>query len=159
MYIVSWDRILGPNPYKSLKSLRKSLIHNHLYSFPWDLYFFKLTQPLTVSTVQLLYTEKDKGGKPDRNHIQFPLEFHTETSSMSTLKIMPWNLNEIVRSGIRLLHIEHVRIDWFQQTENLSQGRPMVVKILFMEACHVLASHICKTIGWNVVVLWYVIGQ
>ena len=30
----------------------------------WDLYFFKLTQPLTVSTVLLLYTVKEKGGKP-----------------------------------------------------------------------------------------------
>jgi len=40
-------------------------IHSHLYSFA---YFFKPTQPLTVFTVQLLYTVKEKGGKPDRNH-------------------------------------------------------------------------------------------
>jgi hypothetical protein len=34
---------------------------------PGDFYFFKLTQPLKVSTVQLLYTVKEKGGKPDKN--------------------------------------------------------------------------------------------
>ncbi len=33
-----------------------------------DLHFFKFTQPLTVSKVQLLYSVKEKGGKPDRNH-------------------------------------------------------------------------------------------
>jgi hypothetical protein len=33
-------------------------------SLPLDFYFFKLKQPLTVSTVQLLYNVKEKGGKP-----------------------------------------------------------------------------------------------
>jgi hypothetical protein len=41
-------------------------------ALPWDLYFFKLTQPLTVFTVQLLYTEKEKGGKPDRKPYPLP---------------------------------------------------------------------------------------
>ncbi len=36
-------------------------------SFPWDFYFVKLTQPLTVSTVQLLCTVKEKGGKSEKN--------------------------------------------------------------------------------------------
>jgi hypothetical protein len=36
---------------------------------PWDFYFFKLTQPLTVSTVHLLYILKEKWGKPDRKII------------------------------------------------------------------------------------------
>jgi hypothetical protein len=35
-------------------------------ALPLDFYFFKLMQPLTVSTVQLLYTVKEKEGKPDR---------------------------------------------------------------------------------------------
>jgi hypothetical protein len=35
-------------------------------ALPCDFYFFKHTQPLTVSTVQLLYTIKEKGGKPNR---------------------------------------------------------------------------------------------
>jgi hypothetical protein len=41
---------------------------------PWYFYFFKLTQPLTVSTVQLqlLYTVKEKGGKPDRKPYPLP---------------------------------------------------------------------------------------
>ncbi len=41
-------------------------------ALPWDVYFFKITEPLTVSTVQLLYTRKDKGGKSDRKPYPFP---------------------------------------------------------------------------------------
>ncbi len=37
------------------------VIHSHLYSFALYLYFFILTQPLTVSG-------KEDEGKPDRNH-------------------------------------------------------------------------------------------
>jgi hypothetical protein len=44
------------------------VIHSHLYSFAWDLYFFKLTQPLTVSV-------KEKGGKLDRKPYPLPLWF------------------------------------------------------------------------------------
>jgi hypothetical protein len=58
-------------------------------------FLFKLTQPLTVSTVQLLYTANEKGGKPDKkNHTPFHM-VHIETSSLKTLKIIPRNLNEI----------------------------------------------------------------
>ncbi len=36
-------------------------------ALPWDFYFFKLTQPLTVSAVRYCtYTLQDKGGKSDR---------------------------------------------------------------------------------------------
>jgi hypothetical protein len=49
-------------------------IHSHpSIAWPWDSNFFKLTQPLTVSTIQLLYTVKEKGGKPDRK--PYPLPF------------------------------------------------------------------------------------
>ncbi len=34
------------------------VIHSHYTALPWGFCFFKLTQPLTVSTVQLLYTVK-----------------------------------------------------------------------------------------------------
>jgi hypothetical protein len=49
-----------------------------------------------------MYTVKEKGGNPERkpeNHTPFPMfqEIRTETSSLRTLKIMPRNLNEIVR--------------------------------------------------------------
>ncbi len=46
-------------------------IHSHLYSFAWDFYFFKLTQPLTVSVK-----------RKEENMV----EIHTETSSLRTLK-------------------------------------------------------------------------
>ncbi len=59
-------------------------------ALPWDFYFFKLTQPLTVSTVQFLYTIKEKGGTPDRKPYHL-----SETSSLRTLKIMSRNLNAI----------------------------------------------------------------
>jgi hypothetical protein len=67
-------------------------------AMPSDFCFFKITQPLTVSTVQ--HPVKEKGGKPDRNPHPLPYEIqiHTETSSLRTLKIMLRNLNEIVRS-------------------------------------------------------------
>jgi hypothetical protein len=50
------------------KVLRNFLlvIHNHLYTaLPWDFYFFKLMQPLTVSV-------KEKGGKPDTKLYPLP---------------------------------------------------------------------------------------
>jgi hypothetical protein len=69
-------------------------IHSHLYSFALRFLFFKLTQPLMISIVQLLYTVKEKGGKPDRK----PYPLHTKTSSLRTLKITPKNLNKTVSS-------------------------------------------------------------
>jgi hypothetical protein len=48
------------------KVLRVFFLAIHLYSFALRFLFFKLTQPLTVSPVQLLVTVKEKGGKPDR---------------------------------------------------------------------------------------------
>ncbi len=41
-------------------------------ALPWDFYFFKLTQPLTVSRVQFLCTVKKKGRKPDRKPDPLP---------------------------------------------------------------------------------------
>jgi hypothetical protein len=45
----------------------------------------------------LLYTVKEKGGKPDRKPHPFQ-KIHTETSSLKTLKIMPRNPKESGRS-------------------------------------------------------------
>jgi hypothetical protein len=75
-------------------------IHSPLCSFALRFYFLKLTQPLTVSTVQLLYTVKEKGGKPGRTlyPLSYGLRNPYRTSSLRTPKIMPRNLNEIVRS-------------------------------------------------------------
>ncbi len=41
-------------------------------ALPCNFYFFNLTQPLTISTVRLLYIVQEKGGKPDRNHKPLP---------------------------------------------------------------------------------------
>jgi hypothetical protein len=56
-------------------------IHSRLYSFALRFIFFKLTQPLTVSTVHLLYTLKEKRGRPNRKSYLLPmvLEIHSET--------------------------------------------------------------------------------
>jgi hypothetical protein len=79
------------------KALRVFLlaIHSHIYS-----YFFKLTQPLTLSC-STLSRRKEENLK--ENHTPFPMEIHTETSSLGALKIMLRNLNEIVCSWILLL--------------------------------------------------------
>jgi hypothetical protein len=48
-----------------------------------------------------LYTLKEKGGKPDRKPDTLPCGLKKrkkENSTLKTLKIMPRNLNEIVRS-------------------------------------------------------------
>ncbi len=63
MHFLSRGRILGRNLDKSLSSLLLTVTSTTL---PWDFYFFKLTQPLTASSVYLLNTIKEKGGKPDR---------------------------------------------------------------------------------------------
>jgi hypothetical protein len=49
--------------------------------------------PLTVFV-------KEKGGKPGRKPYPLPysLKINTETSNLRTHKVMPRNLNEIVRS-------------------------------------------------------------
>ncbi len=61
----------------------------------------KSHKPLTVSTVQLLYTVKEKKGKPDRK--PYPLSYglgnpyRNLKSENSQDYCMPRNLNEIVR--------------------------------------------------------------
>jgi hypothetical protein len=95
--------ILGRNPDKSFKIFLLA-IHSHLNSFALRFCFFKLTQPLTVSTVHLLYTVKEKGEKPDRKPYFFPygLRIHTETSSLRTLKIMPSTKLYVHEFGFRI---------------------------------------------------------
>ena len=41
-------------------------IHSHLYSFALRLLFIHTHATSTVSSIQLVYTVKEKGGKPDR---------------------------------------------------------------------------------------------
>jgi hypothetical protein len=57
--------ILGRHPDKSLSSFPPCYSQS-LIALPWYFYFYKFTQPVTVSSsiVHLLYTVKEKGGKP-----------------------------------------------------------------------------------------------
>ncbi len=97
-----WGRILGQNPVKRVFLLA---IHSHLYTFVLRFPFLE-THATSSLTVQLLYTEKDKGGKPDRKpYALLPYGLRNPYRNLQflrTLKIMPRNLNEIVRSWIRL---------------------------------------------------------
>jgi hypothetical protein len=71
----SYVKVLGRNPDKSLKTFFPLFnIHIHLNSFALRLFFFKVTQPLIVSRVQLLYTVKEKEGKPDRKSYLLPYD-------------------------------------------------------------------------------------
>ncbi len=68
----------GQRPNSWRKSIQKSLEFSSLLftvtsALPWDFYFFKLTQSHTISRVQLRYTVKETGGKPDRK--PYPLSY------------------------------------------------------------------------------------
>ncbi len=54
---------------------------------------------LHISTVQLLYTVKEKGGKPDRKPNPLPYGLRNPYSNLRSenSQVMPRNLNEIVR--------------------------------------------------------------
>ncbi len=68
---------------------------------PWDLYFFKLTQPLTFSTVQLLCTVKEKGGKTDRK--SYPLHYGGLINK-SILKTQVWELSSLWPEIVQYVH-------------------------------------------------------
>ncbi len=64
----------------------------YMYSFAWDVHFFKLMHLLTVSV-------KEKGGNLIENHIPFAMvyEIHNRNLKSETLQIMLRNLNVIVQ--------------------------------------------------------------
>ncbi len=101
----SRGQILGRNPDKSRSSFPPCYSQS-LIALPWYFYFFKFTQPVTVSssTVHLLYTIKKKGGQP---YLPMGYENHTETSSLRTLKIMHRNLQNcmFMNSAIGFLRL------------------------------------------------------
>ncbi len=53
------------------KVLRIFLLEVTTSALHWKIYFFKLTQPFTVSAVQLLYTVKKKEANLTENHTPF----------------------------------------------------------------------------------------
>ncbi len=69
---VYWDRTLGRIPDKNLKSFPPCYSQSPLQLCLEISNFFKLMQPLTFSTVHLLYTVKEKGGKSDRKPNPLP---------------------------------------------------------------------------------------
>jgi hypothetical protein len=76
-------------------------ISSHLYSFAMRFLFLQTHGTSYSFDSLLLYTVKEKEGKPNKkNHTAFTMveEIHTETSSLRTLNIMPRNLKDIVRS-------------------------------------------------------------
>ncbi len=65
--------------------------HSQLYpALPRDFYFFKITQPLTYfyCSVTVLYTVKEKRGKPDRKPYPFPYGLRNSYGNKFE-KIMP----------------------------------------------------------------------
>jgi hypothetical protein len=77
-------------------------IHSHLCSVALGFPFFKLTQPLTVSTVLLLYTVKEKGGKPDRK--PYPLPFGLRNSYRNLKTENSQNYDQKPRRNFTLLN-------------------------------------------------------
>ncbi len=68
---------------------------------PW--YFFKLTQPLTVSTVHILYTVTEKGGKPEIK--PYPLWFQK-----SIQKPQVWELSRLCPETSTNLYVHEFHI-------------------------------------------------
>ncbi len=82
--------ILGQNPDKSLKSFPSLLFKVTSTALPWALNFLKLTQPLTVSKVQVLYTVKEKGRKPDGKTISPILLFKKSIQKPQVWELSRW---------------------------------------------------------------------
>jgi hypothetical protein len=72
-------------------------------ALPWDFYFFKLTQPLTFSTVQLLYTVKEKGGKPERKSYPVPFGLRNPYRNLKSEKSQDYAHCSLYK----LLHVNH----------------------------------------------------
>jgi hypothetical protein len=93
---LAWGRILGRNPDTSLTIFSPCYSKFHLYSVALRFIFL---QPLTVP---LQYAIKENGGKPDRKPYHLPYGLRNPCRNLKSDN-MPRNLNEIVRSWIRLL--------------------------------------------------------
>ncbi len=100
-------RILERNPDKSLKSF--SPCHSQSpVQICLEIFISSnsvATSDNAVSTVELLYTVKEEGGKPDRKPYPLPYGLRNPYRNLKSelFKTVPRNLNEIVRSWIRLL--------------------------------------------------------
>ncbi len=68
-------------------------------ALPWDLYFFKVTQPLTVCTCITVHCKGERRKTLQKPHT-LPYDLR---NPYRNLKTMPRNLKEILRSWILLL--------------------------------------------------------
>jgi hypothetical protein len=83
--IESRDRILGRHPDKSLKSFPPCYSQSHLCSFALRFLFSSNSRNLLrISTVKLLYTVKDKGGKSDRKPYLLPYGFRNTCRNLKS---------------------------------------------------------------------------
>jgi hypothetical protein len=75
-------------------------IHSQLYSFALRFLFLQTlaTSYSFYSSVTVLYTIKEKGGNSDRKPYPLTYGLRNPYRNLRTIKIMPRNLNEIVRS-------------------------------------------------------------
>jgi hypothetical protein len=88
---ITTEPALLPSPEaKFLDEIQTTLLRVFLHSIqtstalPLDFYFFKLTQPLTVFTVQLQYTVKEKGGKTERKPFPLPYGFRNPNRNLKS---------------------------------------------------------------------------
>ncbi len=79
------------------------VIHSHLYSFAWDFFFFKLAQPLTVSTVHTVHW-KGKRGKTWQKTKHSSLWF-----KKSIKKPQVWELSRLCPETSTWLYIHEFR--------------------------------------------------
>ncbi len=126
-------RILAQNPYKSLKSFFSLLFTVTFTALSWDFYFFKLTHPLSVSTVQLMYIVKEKGGKPSRKPYPPSLWFKKSIQKPKVWEL--WRLwletsTKFVRTWIQLL-VEHRMMTLRKCAKNQCCGSPMVIILTY----------------------------
>jgi hypothetical protein len=93
-------------------------IHSHLYSFALRFIVLQTHATSYLFSSVTIHCRRRKGENLKENHTPIPMveEIFTETSSLKTLKITSRNLNEIVRSCVRLL---------VSNKDNLQKSQPL----------------------------------
>ncbi len=91
------QRNLRPNSWTKVSRVFLLAIHSYLYSFALRFIFLQTqATPYSFFRVQLLYTVKEKGGKPELKPYPLPYGLKNPKRNLRTVEIMPRNLNKIV---------------------------------------------------------------
>ncbi len=101
-WVTNKGRILRRNPDNSLRVFRL-VIHSHNTALPWDFCFFKLTQPLTVSTVTVHFKGETEENLKEKLYYVW---FKKSTQKLQVWKLARWcseTSKKIVLYWIRLL--------------------------------------------------------